>query len=639
MAEISKVKLPNNSEYDIRDTSKQPLLVSGTNIKTVNSSSLLGSGNLSVGTVTSVQAGTGLSISGTSTLNPTVNIGSNYKLPTTNEWNAKAPLASPALTGTPTAPTANAGTNTTQIATTAFVKTAIDNLPEPMLFKGSVGTDGTVTWANLPSAAAGNEGWTYKVITAHSADTKCPACKVGDTIISNGSAWIVIPSGDEPSGTVTSVGLSAPTGFSVSGSPVTSSGTLALSFASGYSLPTTAKQTNWDTAYSHATSKGSAFSSGLYKITTNSEGHVTAATAVAKSDITALGIPGSDTNTTYTLSSGAGTSDDTKIILTPSSGTAQKITVPYATTAGSATSAGSAPWTGITDRPTKLSQFTNDSGFITSSNLTTHAKLADTSTASQVMVSKSGGYEWKTLGTLTVGSAFNAQSALEADMAHEVAWGDVTSKPTTISGYGITDAKIASGVITLGSNTITPLTSHQSVTLASGTNNGTLKLTTAAGTTDNIAVKGLGSAAYTASSAYATSGHTHATSIAASSGTNQLTLAHNTKYAITAGGTSFVFTTPADNNTDQYVNQSETTTENWRKVILSFQNKGAGGSIDNTTNVVYEAASIEAQPSSGTLKANVLRAANNNVYVGSASGSQCHQQYDTTNKCLKFIFD
>lgn len=36
----------------------------------------------------------------------------------------KAPLASPALTGVPTAPTAAAGTNTTQIATTAFVQTA-----------------------------------------------------------------------------------------------------------------------------------------------------------------------------------------------------------------------------------------------------------------------------------------------------------------------------------------------------------------------------------------------------------------------------------------------------------------------------------------------------------------------------------
>src|SRR5210317_1402710 len=42
--------------------------------------------------------------------------------------NAKAPLASPALTGTPTAPTATAGTNTTQVATTAFVSTAVSNL-------------------------------------------------------------------------------------------------------------------------------------------------------------------------------------------------------------------------------------------------------------------------------------------------------------------------------------------------------------------------------------------------------------------------------------------------------------------------------------------------------------------------------
>ena len=39
--------------------------------------------------------------------------------------NSKADAASPALTGTPTAPTATAGTNTTQIATTAFVQAAI----------------------------------------------------------------------------------------------------------------------------------------------------------------------------------------------------------------------------------------------------------------------------------------------------------------------------------------------------------------------------------------------------------------------------------------------------------------------------------------------------------------------------------
>jgi hypothetical protein len=50
------------------------------------------------------------------------------------------------------------------------------------------------------------------------------------------------------SGTVTSVGLSAPTGFAVAGSPITASGTLALSFAAGYSLPLTSTQANWDAA-------------------------------------------------------------------------------------------------------------------------------------------------------------------------------------------------------------------------------------------------------------------------------------------------------------------------------------------------------------------------------------------------------
>ena len=65
----------------------------------------------------------------------------------------------------------------------------------------------------------------------------------------NKSLITYIPSSGAGSGTVTSVALTAPTGFSVSGSPITSSGTLAISFAAGYSLPTTTKQGQWDSAY------------------------------------------------------------------------------------------------------------------------------------------------------------------------------------------------------------------------------------------------------------------------------------------------------------------------------------------------------------------------------------------------------
>jgi len=49
---------------------------------------------------------------------------SNFATTITNALALKAPLASPDLTGTPTAPTAGSTTNTTQIATTAFVQTA-----------------------------------------------------------------------------------------------------------------------------------------------------------------------------------------------------------------------------------------------------------------------------------------------------------------------------------------------------------------------------------------------------------------------------------------------------------------------------------------------------------------------------------
>jgi hypothetical protein len=69
----------------------------------------------------------------------------------------------------------------------------------------------------------------------------------GKYLTTDGSvlSWVTIAAG----GTVTSVDATVPTGFTVSGNPITSSGTLAFAFDTGYSLPTTASQGNWDTAY------------------------------------------------------------------------------------------------------------------------------------------------------------------------------------------------------------------------------------------------------------------------------------------------------------------------------------------------------------------------------------------------------
>ncbi|MCK2336740.1 tail fiber protein [Escherichia coli] len=57
-----------------------------------------------------------------------INNDPNFSTTINNSLALKAPLASPAFTGTPTAPTASQGTNSTQIANTAFVKAAITAL-------------------------------------------------------------------------------------------------------------------------------------------------------------------------------------------------------------------------------------------------------------------------------------------------------------------------------------------------------------------------------------------------------------------------------------------------------------------------------------------------------------------------------
>jgi hypothetical protein len=54
-----------------------------------------------------------------------------------------------------------------------------------------------------------------------------------------------------PADGVTSVDLAVPTGLQVSGNPITSTGTLNITYATGYAIPTTSVQTNWNSAFSH----------------------------------------------------------------------------------------------------------------------------------------------------------------------------------------------------------------------------------------------------------------------------------------------------------------------------------------------------------------------------------------------------
>ena len=61
-------------------------------------------------------------------INDSLNVTGDYQQNGANINTIYATIASPTLTGTPLAPTASSGTNTTQLATTAFVSTAVSNL-------------------------------------------------------------------------------------------------------------------------------------------------------------------------------------------------------------------------------------------------------------------------------------------------------------------------------------------------------------------------------------------------------------------------------------------------------------------------------------------------------------------------------
>ena len=77
-----------------------------------------------------------------------------------------------------------------------------------------------------------------------------------------------------------------------------------------------------------------------------------------------------------------------------------------------------------------------------------------------------------------------------------------------------------------------------------------------------------------------TTNHTHTTTIATSTGTNQLTLAFGTKYAITAGGSSYIFTMPSNPNTDTKV----TAVGNHYTPTGGTTTSASGGTVTDITN-------------------------------------------------------
>lgn len=487
---------------------------------------------------------------------------------------------------------------------------------------GAEGVDIIAVWQSLTNQSSDTTYNNTKIARAHlpiATENDLGAVKIGSGLAIAADGTI-----SSNSGTVTSIGLSMPTGFTVTDSPVTSSGTITVTFAEGYSLPSTSSQTAWNAKYDKPATgipksdlaeavrnsldlANSALQShqslGLYagalngtantKVASNpyilltgggaNKGNVqlkgAGSVSIASNATGVITITG--VNTTYKTSiNGTDYGDTTNgvdlgTIYAPStSGTegyilmantsgiptwhsltqsdvfgssdigSNSLPVYYNGTNGlSVITSLSLQGDIVTTTKVKAPRFylTDDIYFVVDEH---GVKLEGAGFYTDEFVSAGGyspgggaeGISWEALttsgeqkihashlpitvsqneGNYVTGITYSGGTftVTRASLATTIGWDSVDDKPTTLAGYGITDgvnkvtvsgsgnavttASISGHTLTLTKGT-TFLTTHQTVKLETGTNNGTLKLTVGSTVTDNIAVKGLGAAAYKA---------------------------------------------------------------------------------------------------------------------------------------------
>lgn len=411
------------------------------------------------GTVTSVRVQatspvqSSTSTAQSSTLNTTISLANGY-------GDTKNPYASKTKNYVLAAPTTENGVpsfralvaaDIPDLSDTYATQTDLENLPEPMIFKGSLGTGGTIT--SLPTAAASNEGYTYKVITAGTYASQ--SAKVGDTFISDGSAWVLIPSGDEPSGTVTSVTLTQGTGITVSnsGTAITTSGSRTISLAS---------ITKDDTTSTASPSHGGTFTA-IDSITYDTYGRVT---GVNTKTVT---LP-ADSNTDTKVTQAYSTANNSYPVLFSATAGVSSTSSRGATTAILNNAIYANPSTGnlhvtqlngvtvgtspkFTDTTyTNVSEFTNDAGYVTSSGVTSITLKAGSGISLDT-----DDTAITTTGTRTISHADTSSQASSSNSGRTYiqsitldTYGHITGISTATESVTNTDTKLQVAAVTSG---------------------------------------------------------------------------------------------------------------------------------------------------------------------------------------------
>ena len=341
-----------------------------------------------------------------------------------------------------------------------------------------------------------------KLVTSGGAGTVLPnqAGNSGKVLGTDGTtlSWVAGGGGGGGSGTVTSVAATVPTGLSVGGSPITTSGTLAITYAAGYSIPTTSSQTNWDTAYTDrlkwdggstglnaATGRtslglvigtdvlapnGSAANLTSFPIfnqnTTGTAANVTGTVAIANGGTGATSASAALTNLgAYAANNPSGYTSNTGTVTSVStSGTVNGITL----SGGPITSTGTVTLGGTLDlsSPPAIGGTTASTGRFTTVTSTIATGTAPFTVASTTQVANLQAATAGSAATLTTsrsiyGSSFNGSTDLTGVIAST--YGGTGNGFTKFSG-----ATTAERTYTLPDATTTILTTNAAVTIAQG---------------------------------------------------------------------------------------------------------------------------------------------------------------------------
>ena len=167
-----------------------------------------------------------------------VNDDASFSTTITNSIALKAPLASPALTGTPTAPTASSGTNTTQLATTAFVTAATSGLATDTNLANKAPIN-SPTFTGTPAAPTASAGTNTTQIATTAFVTAAVAAGGGGV------------DGISSSADATAITIDSSEAVAIGGSTFIGSRAKSLSVVGDdNSSPIAAKTTSYDTVFS-----------------------------------------------------------------------------------------------------------------------------------------------------------------------------------------------------------------------------------------------------------------------------------------------------------------------------------------------------------------------------------------------------